>query len=128
MVISAVGSTSPAADQADATWIVRTGLADSSCLTFESAGAPVRFLRHYAFELSVSADDGGSLFTQDATFCPTAGNSGAGVSLRSVNYPTKYVRHYDYKGYVAADGGSNSWDATASWAQDTSWLTASPWR
>ncbi|GHB14035.1 hypothetical protein GCM10010512_51670 [Streptomyces thermoviolaceus subsp. thermoviolaceus] len=27
----------------------------------------------------------------------------------------------------AGDGGSHDWDATASWADDTSWVVASPW-
>ena len=86
-----------------------------------------RFLRHYAFQLQLNADDGGTAFAQDATFCPTAGNSGVGSSFQSVNFPAKYIRHFDYTGYVASNGGTNTWDATASWAQDTSWLTASPW-
>ncbi|MFG2666629.1 alpha-L-arabinofuranosidase B [Streptomyces sp. NPDC048387] len=127
VVISAVNSSSPATDKADATWIVRAGLANTSCLTFESANVPGRFLRHYAYELNVSADDGGGAFAQDATFCPTPGNSGVGNSFRSVNYPTKYVRHYNFAAYLAGNGGSNVWDSTSSWAQDTSWLTASPW-
>ncbi|GAB3970433.1 alpha-L-arabinofuranosidase B [Actinoallomurus acanthiterrae] len=127
VVISAINSSSSATDKADATWIVRAGLANTSCLTFESANTPGRYLRHYAFELYLSADDGGSTFAQDATFCPTSGNSGVGHSFQSVNYPTKYIRHYSYTVYVAGDGGSNSWDSTSSWAQDTSWLTASPW-
>ncbi|RAG84156.1 alpha-N-arabinofuranosidase [Streptacidiphilus pinicola] len=126
-VISAVNSSSPATTKADATWIVRAGLADTSCLTFESANDPGRFLRHSNFELYLSADDGSSTFAQDATFCPTAGNSGVGHSFRSVNYPTKYLRHYDYTVYLAGDGGSNAWDATAFWAQDTSWLVDQPW-
>ncbi|MER5641145.1 alpha-L-arabinofuranosidase B [Kitasatospora sp. NPDC002227] len=127
VVISPISSASSATDKADAGWIVRAGLANSSCLTFESANQPGRFLRHYAFQLYLDADDGGSNFAQDATFCATTGNSGTGRSFQSVNYPAKYLRHYNYTGYLAADGGSNSWDATASWAQDTSWLTAAPW-
>ncbi|WP_035839840.1 alpha-L-arabinofuranosidase B [Kitasatospora azatica] len=127
VVISAINSSSSATDKADASWIVRAGLANSSCLTFESANDPGRFLRHYNFELYLSADDGGSAFAQDATFCPTSGNSGVGHSFQSVNYPTKYLRHYNYTVYIAGNGGSNSWDSTSSWAQDTSWLTASPW-
>jgi hypothetical protein len=127
VVISPVNSSSTATTKADATWIVRAGLADTSCLTFESANEPGRFLRHSNFELYLSADDGGSTFAQDATFCPTAGNSGTGHSFRSVNYPTKYLRHYDYTVYVASDGGTHAWDATAAWAQDTSWLVDQPW-
>ncbi|CCK26018.1 putative alpha-N-arabinofuranosidase B [Streptomyces davaonensis JCM 4913] len=124
--ISVVNSSSPSADKADATWIVRAGLANTSCLSFESAGRPGQFLRHYNFRLSVNTDNGGGAFTQDATFCPTAGNSGTGTSFKSVNYPTKYVRHYNYAAYIASNGGSNAWDSTTAWAQDTSWLTAAP--
>ncbi|MEV3860140.1 alpha-L-arabinofuranosidase B [Streptomyces sp. NPDC050095] len=124
--ISAVNSSSPAADRADATWVVRAGLANTSCLSFESAGKPGQFLRHRNLRLYVNTDDGGGSFAQDATFCATAGNSGSGTSFTSVNYPTKYVRHYKYSAYIAANGGSNAWDSTNSWAQDTSWLTATP--
>ncbi|NBH04906.1 alpha-L-arabinofuranosidase B [Amycolatopsis sp. SID8362] len=127
VVISAVDSASSATTKADATWIVRAGLANSSCLTFESANARGRYLRHYAFRLQLDIDDGGSTFAQDATFCSTAGNSGTGRSFQSVNYPAKYIRHYAYTGYLAGNGGTNAWDATTSWAQDTSWLTATPW-
>ncbi|MET8848519.1 alpha-L-arabinofuranosidase B [Amycolatopsis sp. NPDC004625] len=127
VVISAVDSTSAATLKADATWIVRAGLANSSCLTFESADQPGRFLRHYAFQLHLNADDGGGAFAPDATFCPTTGNSGVGRSFQSANYPAKYIRHFTFTGYVASNGGSNTWDATTSWAQDTSWLVASPW-
>ncbi|WP_031073210.1 alpha-L-arabinofuranosidase B [Streptomyces sp. NRRL WC-3742] len=126
-VISAVDSSSPSTDKARANWIVRAGLADTSCLSFESADRPGEFLRHYGFELYLNTDDGGSNFAQDATFCPTAGNSGQGTSFRSVNYPTKYLRHYDYTAYVAGNGGSNAWDSASSWAADTSWLVGRPW-
>ncbi|GAA0612786.1 alpha-L-arabinofuranosidase B [Streptomyces crystallinus] len=124
--IAVVNSSSPAADKADATWIVRAGLANSSCLTLESAGKPGQFLRHRNYQLSVSADTGGASFAQDATFCATTGNSGSGSSLKSVNFPTKYIRHYQYAAYIASNGGPNTWDSTTSWAQDTSWLTATP--
>jgi hypothetical protein len=127
VVISNISSTSSATDKADATWIVRRGLANSSCLSFESANNPGQFLRHSNYELYLNTDNGGSSFAQDATFCPTTGNSGVGNSFQSVNYPTKYIRHYNYTVYIASNGGSNAWDSTSSWAQDTSWLTASPW-
>ncbi|MGW5663993.1 alpha-L-arabinofuranosidase B [Streptomyces sp. NPDC003758] len=127
VVISNINSSSSATDKADATWIVRAGLANSSCLSFESANNPGQFLRHYNYELYLNTDNGASTFAQDATFCPTTGNSGVGHSFQSVNYPTKYIRHYNFTAYIASNGGSNAWDSTSSWAQDTSWLTASPW-
>ncbi|WEO93268.1 alpha-L-arabinofuranosidase B [Streptomyces sp. FXJ1.172] len=127
VVISSINSSSPATDKADATWIVRAGLANTSCLSFESANNPGQFLRHFNYQLYLNTDNGGSSFAQDATFCPTAGNSGVGKSFRSVNFPTKYIRHYNFTAYIASNGGSNAWDSTSSWAQDTSWLTPSPW-
>lgn len=127
VVIAQVTSASAATDKADATWVVEPGLADSSCVSFQSADESGQYLRHYNFELYLQSNDGTSQFAQDATFCPQPGNSGQGWSLRSVNYTDKYVRHYDYTVYIAGDGGSNAWDSANSWADDTSWLTTSPW-
>ncbi|WP_441247603.1 alpha-L-arabinofuranosidase B [Kitasatospora sp. McL0602] len=127
VVISNINSASSATDKADATWIARAGLANSSCLSFESVDNPGQFLHHYNYELYLSADTGSGSFAQDATFCPTTGNSGVGRSFQSVNFPTKYLRHYNFTAYIGSNGGSNAWDSTSSWAQDTSWLTASPW-
>ena len=64
---------------------------------------------------------------QDATFCPTTGNSGQGYSFQSVNYTNKYIRHFNFTAYIASNGGSNAWDSATSWAADTSWLSATPW-
>ncbi|SOB86151.1 alpha-L-arabinofuranosidase B [Streptomyces sp. 1331.2] len=127
VVISGTNSSSSATDKADATWIVRAGLADTSCLSFESANNPGQFLHHSNYQLYLNADTGNSSFAKDATFCPTAGNSGTGTSFQSVNFPTKYLRHYNYTAYIASNGGSNSWDSGTSWAADTSWLVAQPW-
>jgi len=127
VVLTAVSSSSSSTLKADASWIVRTGLANANCLTFESANKPGQFLRHSNFELYLSADDGGGTFAQDATFCPSTGNNGKGESFASVNYPSKYIRHYNYTVYVASNGGSNAWDSATSWADDTSFLVDSPW-
>jgi hypothetical protein len=127
VVISPINSASSATDKADATWIVRAGLANSSCVSFESANTPGSYLRHYAFELYLNPNNGTSQFAADATFCPRPGNSGTGYSLQSSNYPTKYIRHYSFTGYIASNGGTNAWDTTSQWAQDTSWLAAAPW-
>jgi len=127
VVIGAVTSSSTATVKGDSTWIVEPGLANSSCVSFQSANMTGQYLRHSNFELYLNANDGTSLFTQDATFCPTGGNSGQGYSLASVNYPTKYIRHFNLTGYIASNGGSNAWDTATSWAQDTSWLVAAPW-
>ncbi|MFF7934411.1 arabinofuranosidase catalytic domain-containing protein [Streptomyces sp. NPDC007940] len=127
VVIAPVTAGSTATDKGDATWIVHAGLANSNCVSFEAANAPGRYIRHYAFQLHLQTDDGTGQFAADATFCPKSGNSGTGYSLQSFNYPAKYIRHYRFTGYVAGDGGTNAWDTSSLWAQDTSWLTASPW-
>ncbi|MFG1811916.1 alpha-L-arabinofuranosidase B [Streptomyces sp. NPDC049040] len=127
VVISPITSSSSATDKADATWIVRAGLANSSCVSFESANKSGQYLRHYNYRLQVAASDGSSVFSQDATFCPQSGQNGQGFSLQSVNFPDKYLRHYSYNVYIASNGGSNAWDSATSWADDVSWATASPW-
>jgi hypothetical protein len=127
VVIAPVTSGSSTTDKGDATWVVRAGLSNSSCISFESANKSGNYLRHQNFRLYLQANDGSSQFTQDATFCPTTGNSGQGYSFQSVNYTNKYLRHYNFNVYLASNGGSNAWDSTTSWAADTSWLAATPW-
>jgi hypothetical protein len=127
VVIAAVTSSSSATVKANATWVVRAGLANSSCISFESANVAGSYLRHQNFQLFLQANDNSSLFAQDATFCPTGGNSGQGWSFQSVNFPTKYIRHFNFTVYIASNGGSNAWDSATSWAADTSWLAAPPW-
>jgi hypothetical protein len=127
VVISPVSSSGSATTKADSTWIVRPGLANSNCVSLESANASGSYLRHYAFQLHLQPNDGTSQFAADATFCPQPGNSGTGYSLPSLNFPSKYLRHYALTAYIASNGGTNAWDTTALWAQDTSWLAAAPW-
>jgi hypothetical protein len=127
VVISAITSSSSSTDKSDATWIVHAGLANSSCVSFESANDAGRYLRHSNFELYLTANDGSSQFAQDATFCPQGGLNGQGNSFQSVNYPNKYIRHFNFTVYIASDGGSNAWDSTTSYNDDTSWIVAAPW-
>jgi len=127
VVIAPVTASSSATIKGNATWIVRAGLANSSCVSFESANAAGRFLRHQNFQLHLQSNDGSALFRQDATFCTGTGNSGQGLSFRSTNFPDRYLRHYAFTAYIASNGGPNTFDAAASWAADTSWLRATPW-
>ncbi len=127
VVIAPVTSSSSASDKGDATWIVEPGLANSSCISFQSANDSGQYLRHSNFELYLQPNDGSSQYAQDATFCVQPGNTGTGYSFQSVNYPTHYIRHYDYVAYIAGDGGSNAWDTGSLWTNDTSFLAASPW-
>ncbi|MER6629711.1 alpha-L-arabinofuranosidase B [Streptomyces sp. NPDC000987] len=125
--ISTVTSSSASADKSAATWTVRAGLGDASCVSFESVDKPGQYLRHYDFRLRIDSNDGSALFRQDATFCPQAGHNGQGISLRSANYPSDFVRHYTNNAYVASYGGSHTWDTATLWSDDTSWAVSSPW-
>jgi hypothetical protein len=127
VVIPAVSSSSSATLKGDATWIVRPGLANSSCVSFESANKSGQYLRHYGFQLYLNASDGSSLFNQDATFCAHPGITGQGVSLPSNNFSDHYLRHFDFTVYAATDRGTNTWDNPSAWAADVTWVVTSPW-
>ena len=110
-----------------ATWIVRRGLANNSCVSFESRNYPGDFLRHSNFQLRRQPMDGSALFRADATFCPQAGQSGSGTSFASFNFPTRFIRHFNNTLYIASNGGSNAFDTSASWAADVTWAVSAPW-
>ncbi|HZM83166.1 MAG TPA: alpha-L-arabinofuranosidase B [Candidatus Limnocylindrales bacterium] len=127
-VTSVISSGSSALDKADGSWIVRRGLANNSCVSFESRNFPGEFLRHQNFQLFRHPMDGTTLFRQDATFCPQAGRSGTGTtSFASLNFPTRFIRHFNNTLYIASNGGSNAFDSATSWAADVSWVVSSPW-
>ena len=98
------------------------GLANSDCFSFESVDTPGSFLRHYNYQLRLDANDDSKQFGEDATFCPQSGLNGQGNSIRSWSYPTRYFRHYDNVLYVASNGGVDTFDATASFNDDVSWV------
>ena len=116
-------------DKRDATWVETAGLANPSCVSFESINRPGSYLRHQNFQFHLQPNDGTSLFSKDATFCPALGNSGQGVSFQSVNFPGRYIRTFNDTVYLASDGppGTNAWDTATDWAEDTSWLVSTPW-
>ncbi|WP_428378023.1 alpha-L-arabinofuranosidase B [Lichenicoccus sp.] len=119
-------ATGNATEAADATWIVRPGLANATCLSFEARNRPGDYLRHYNFQLMRESYDGTSQFEEDGTFCPVKGNDGSGKSFQSFNYPTKFIRDYNYNVYVAGDGGTNAWDTTIGFPNDSSWTVKAP--
>ncbi|BEL03028.1 hypothetical protein Q0Z83_012190 [Actinoplanes sichuanensis] len=70
-------------------FVVRQGLADAGCLSFESAEHPGFHLRHRNYVLLVERAEPTALYLSDATFCPVS--SGGGFALRSVNYPDHHL-------------------------------------
>ncbi|MEV4282038.1 AbfB domain-containing protein [Actinoplanes xinjiangensis] len=75
-------------------FLVRQGLADAGCVSFESAEHPGFYLRHRNYVLLLERYDASGLYRSDATFCPQA--SGGGFALRSVNFPDHHL--------IGADG------------------------
>ncbi len=127
VVVAPVTAGSSSTDKQDATFVEAAGLANPSCVSFESVNKPGSYLRHQNFQFHLQPNDGSSLFAMDATFCPGTGNSGQGTSFQSVNFPGRYIRNFNNVVYLAANGGSNPWDTATGWPVDTSWLVATPW-
>jgi hypothetical protein len=127
VVVAPVTAGSSSTDKQDATFVEAAGLANPNCVSFESVNKPGSYLRHQNFQFHLQPNDGSSLFSMDATFCPGPGNSGQGTSFQSVNFPGRFIRNFNNVVYLAANGGSNPWDTATGWPVDTSWLVATPW-
>jgi hypothetical protein len=126
-VIAPITARSAAQGKGDATWIVRRGLGDNACISFESRNRPGDFLRHQNSALHLQPFDGTAQNRADATFCPQPGKNGEGSSFHAINYPTKYIRHYYGKVYIAGDGdGPNPWETKVLWTDDTSFIVSPP--
>jgi hypothetical protein len=111
----------------DATFIMRRGLAEPSCFSFEARNVPGNFLRHANFRVRLNGNDNSDLFRRDATFCPQPGLTAGSVRLASINELGASVRHYAEEVWVAANGGAHIFDSPGSYAEDVSWAVTSPW-
>ncbi|OAA70417.1 Concanavalin A-like lectin/glucanase, subgroup [Cordyceps fumosorosea ARSEF 2679] len=126
--IRGVSASSDEALKRQSTWVVRAGLGNSGCFSFEARDAPGSFVRHYNYALRVDRDDSGKLFAEDATFCPLAGLHGQGSSsIRSWSQPTRYWRHFNGKVYIASNGGPFEEDAEYLFNDDASFVIADGW-
>ncbi len=91
----------------DGQWKLVPGLADPTCISFESVTQPGYFLRHQNSDIYLHQNNGTALFKQDATFRIVAGLKDINyISFQSYNYPTHYIRHYN--GYWRIDPNSTS--------------------
>ncbi len=52
--------------------------------------------------------------------------NGQGTTFQSVNFPTRFIRHFNNTLFIAQNGGTNDFDATASFADDVSFVVSSP--
>lgn len=125
--LSSIAAGSSVGDKQDATWIVRAGLSNSACVSFESKNFPNGYLRQQNRTVLQQQNDGTAAFAADATFCPQPGKNGQGVSLSWVSNSALFLRHYNGQIYLASNGGTNAWDNATSWAADVSWRPTPGW-
>ncbi|KAH7104198.1 alpha-L-arabinofuranosidase B [Auriculariales sp. MPI-PUGE-AT-0066] len=126
-ITSEVTSASDSTTKNDATFTLRAGLADPSCVSFESVNYPGQYLKHSSFRLVLATPDGGEVNNMDATFCAQVGSSGTGVSFWSYNIAGHAIRHINSEVWVATNGGPKVTDNAASYAADVSFRLDAPW-
>ncbi|KAJ7628710.1 alpha-L-arabinofuranosidase [Roridomyces roridus] len=117
-----ITSSNSTAIKQSASWTVVAGLGNSACVSFESRDTPGSYIRHINFVLMVNADDGTKQMHEDATFCPQAGLNGQGNTIQAWGYPTRAFRHFSNVGYIASNGGPDTFDATALYNDDVSFV------
>lgn len=125
-VTSTIGSD---LDKQDATFIVRPGLANSACYSFESSNYPGDYLHQTNSRVDKTASDGTSIFAADATFCAARGNTGSGISLLSWSQPGKFWRNSGGQVWISKEGGGTSppaQDNANGYMADTTWNITAP--
>lgn len=80
--IQRITSSVSSARRKTGSWVVRTGLRNKGCFSFESWDTPGSYIRQNDFRLYVNAPDGSKQFKEDATFCTLASFNGLGTSIR----------------------------------------------
>lgn len=108
-------------DQADATFDLVAGLADTEGFSLEASNYPGCYLRHSNYQILLHCDDGSQLFKDDATFYVRPGLANVEYySLESKNYPGHYIRHR--MGFLFID----AIDGSESFAEDATFMAHSP--
>ncbi len=104
---------SSAGDKADATWIVRPGLSNAACVSFESSNFANGYLRQTgSAQILQNINDGTPGFATDATFCPVPGTERDGDLVpMGGQLRRSYLRHYLGTLYLASNGGADPWDS-----------------
>ncbi|GAE89172.1 adhesion or S-layer protein [Acetivibrio straminisolvens JCM 21531] len=77
------------------------GLADPSCISFESKNHPGYYLKHENFKIILKKYEDTDLYKEDATFKVVPGLANEDlISFQSFNYPSRYIRHRDFNLYI----------------------------
>ncbi|WP_158647247.1 AbfB domain-containing protein [Actinoplanes sp. ATCC 53533] len=110
----------------DATWKVDTGLGDADCHSLESVSSPGYYLRESGYRVLLAANDGSDAFKTSATWCASAGKSGADVSLESKTKPGRFLRHLGNELWAAQSGMANDFDRPCNFNTNASWKFGDP--
>nr|WP_198151781.1 AbfB domain-containing protein [Kibdelosporangium sp. MJ126-NF4]CEL19197.1 Sporulation protein and related proteins [Kibdelosporangium sp. MJ126-NF4]CTQ95003.1 Sporulation protein and related proteins [Kibdelosporangium sp. MJ126-NF4] len=102
-MITAGNQSTTAADSliGDVTWKVVDGLADPTCVSFESGTRVGSYLMLQPMQVMLKANDGSDAFKVAATWCPKPGKAGFGVTLESKSYPGRFLRHWSTQVWAA---------------------------
>jgi hypothetical protein len=97
--------------RADASWVIRPGLADPHLFSFESVNVPGEYIRHRDSELWKDKFADNALFKKDATFQNGTARSAPSDTHCSTLIPSNFtdhcVRHKDFKLYINKPDPSN---------------------
>ncbi|SDO35779.1 Carbohydrate binding module (family 35) [Klenkia soli] len=116
--LSAITAASAAADQADSSFVVRTGLAGADGVSLESVNSPGQFLRSNGTggRVTLATPDGTAAGAAAATFLPVGGLNGQNTSLQLWGTPGVYLRHQNFQLYGQATDGSDLFRNDATFA------------
>ncbi len=82
----------------DSSFRIVKGLADPTCISFESVNFPGYFLRHRDWQIYIDRFDGSDLNRKDATFHVRQGLANPNCnSFESFNYPGHFLRHKNWE-------------------------------
>lgn len=109
-----------------ANWKVVAGLADQNCFSLESSQFPGSYLRQNNFRVQLAANDGSTVFKNDATWCPRPGLNGSDVSLESKALPGRFMRHARQELRAADNSGQNWFDTDLAFEEDSTWRIVDP--
>jgi hypothetical protein len=109
-----------------ATWKIKDGLADPNCFSLESTQSEGSYLRADGDIVKLAANDGGTPFKNDATWCAGPGKSGSGVSLESYSHRGHFLRHWGGQVYAATSADDVDYNSSRLFPQDTTWSVVDP--
>ena len=103
-----------AADRIDGAFVLRAGLADPACLSFESRRYRGRFLRQASRRLRLGPIEPTAADRTAATFCPQPGLAGRGTSYAAKTLPGAFLRHRGTQMWIDPAAADEAYATSAS--------------